>query len=50
MTKSVFLSTICLSLKHSFTTDIPTAATDGLSIIYNPEFFAGLTAPERAGL
>ena len=50
MTKSVFLSTICLSLKHSFTDTIPTAATDGLSIIYNPTFFAGLTAPERAGL
>jgi predicted metal-dependent peptidase len=50
MTKSVFLSTICLSLKHSFTTDIPTAATNGLSIIYNPDFFANLTAPERAGL
>jgi predicted metal-dependent peptidase len=50
MTKSVFLSTICLSLKHQFTEDISTAATNGLSIIYNPEFLEGLTAQERTGL
>lgn len=50
MSKSVFLSTICLSLKHEFTEDIPTAGTNGLSILYNPTFFASLTAPERAGL
>jgi len=50
MTKSVFLSTICLSLKHSFSDALPTAGTDGMSIIYNPEFFKDLTAPERAGL
>ncbi len=50
MTKSVFLSTICLSLKHSFTESIPTAATNGLSIMYNPDFFANLSAPERTGL
>ncbi len=34
MTKSVFLSTICLSLKHIFTYEVPTAATNGLSILY----------------
>jgi len=50
MTKSVFLSTICLRLKHSFTDEIPTAATNGLTILYNPEFFAGLSAVERTGL
>ncbi len=50
MSKSVFLSTICLSLKHTFTDSIPTAATDGLSIIYNPKFFSELTAAERSGL
>ena len=50
MTKSVFLSTICLRLKHSFSNDIPTAGTDGLSIIYNPEFFSELSAVERTGL
>ena len=50
MTKSVFLSTICLSLKHKFTDALPTAGTDGLTIMYNPEFFANLTAAERTGL
>ena len=50
MTKSVFLSTICLSLKHIFSTALPTAGTDGISIIYNPDFFESLTAQERAGL
>ena len=50
MTKSVFLSTICLSLKHKFSNALPTAGTDGLSIIYNPDFFESLTAQERAGL
>ena len=50
MTKSVFLSTICLSLKHTFTDQISTAGTNGLSIIYNPEFLEGLTAQERTGL
>jgi len=50
MTKSVFLSTICLSLKHKFTDEIPTAATNGLSILYNPDFFNSLTTAERTGL
>ena len=50
MTKSVFLSTICLRLKHSFSDDIPTAATNGLTIIYNPKFFSELSAVERTGL
>ncbi len=50
MTKSVFLSTVCLSLKHKFSDSLPTAGTDGISIIYNPKFFEELTAPERAGL
>ena len=50
MTKSVFLSTICLSLKHNFSENIPTAGTNGLAIIYNPEFLTNLTAPERTGL
>ena len=50
MTKSVFLSTICLSLKHRFSNELPTAGTDGLSVIYNPDFFEGLTPQERTGL
>lgn len=47
MTKSVFLSTICLSLKHQFTDEIPTAGTNGLTILYNPDFFTGLSKSER---
>ena len=50
MTKSVFLSTICLSLKHEFSEVIPTAATNGLSILYNPDFLNGLSPAERTGL
>ena len=50
MTKSVFLSTICLSLKHIFTYEVPTAATNGLSILYNPDFFNSLSPAERTGL
>lgn len=50
MTRSVFLSTICLSLKHELTDIVPTAATNGLSIIYNPEFLTQLSPQERTGL
>ena len=50
MTKSVFLSTICLSLKHELTDKLPTAGTNGISILYNPEFLEKLTAQERTGL
>jgi len=50
MTKSVFLSTICLSLKHIFTDKIPTAGTNGLTILYNPDFFEKLSVSERTGL
>jgi len=40
---SAFISTVCFSLKHEFTRDptIPTACTDGSSIIYNIDFFNG---------
>ena len=50
MTKSVFLSTICLSLKHEFTDKLPTAGTNGISILYNPEFLEKLSPQERTGL
>ncbi len=50
MTKSVFLSTICLSLKHEFTDQLPTAGTNGISILYNPDFLNRLSAQERTGL
>ena len=44
---SVFLSTITFSVKHVFSKDIPTAGTDGSSIVYNPDYFKGLTDTER---
>jgi len=47
MTRSIFLSAICLSLKHVFTDAIPTAATNGIQILHNPEFFASLSFEER---
>ena len=50
MSKSVFLSTICLRLKHKITTIIPTAATDGLNILYNPDFIKDMPTEELTGL
>jgi len=43
----VFLTTICLNLKHIFSDEVPTAATNGEYIIYNPEYFASLTKEEK---
>lgn len=34
-------------MKEVFTTDIPTAATDGRHIFLNPDYMAGLKPPER---
>jgi len=50
MTRSVFLSTIILSVRHNISEDIPTAATDGLCIMYNPNFISKLTHFQMAGL
>lgn len=50
MTKSVFISTICLSVRHIITDSIPTAATNNTSIMYNPEFIKNLSVAELAGL
>ena len=50
MTKSVFLSTICLRLRHRISEDIPTAATNGVTILYNPEFIKSLDTAELTGL
>ena len=47
---SVFLSTVTFSLQHRFSDEIPTAGTDGLSVIYNPEWFKSLGEEERIGL
>ncbi len=47
----VFYSTILFSLKHSWTKKgIPTAATDGLSLFINPDYFMSLNSETRIGL
>ena len=50
MTKSVFLSSICLGLKHVVSTQVPTAGTNGKVVYYNPDFVAKLTKGELIGL
>lgn len=50
MSKSVFLSTICLRLKHKISDIVPTAGTDGLTILYNPDFIKNLDTKELTGL
>jgi len=50
MTKSVFLSTIALRMKQVITTDVPTAATDGMHVYYNPNFVSNLNVEETTGL
>lgn len=44
---SIFLSTIIFSMKHKWESSIPTAATNGLETIYNPDFFLSLSNKER---
>lgn len=44
---SAFFVTVCLSLKHTWNPDIPTARTNGLEIQYNPDFFLSLDEDER---
>ncbi|MEL7400697.1 MAG: hypothetical protein AAFN68_09025, partial [Pseudomonadota bacterium] len=43
----VFFSTVMLSLKFIETRDIPTAATNGMHLKINPDFFMSLTPEER---
>lgn len=52
MTKhsSAFICTILFSLKHTWSEEIPTAGTDGASLIMNPGFFKDLTPEEQIGL
>lgn len=47
---SVFFTTLCFSLKHFFGTTVSTAATDGKTVEYNPDFFMGLAPMERVSL
>lgn len=44
---SVFFAHLCFSLKHVFDASVPTAATNGRTIKYNPSFFMGLSPEER---
>jgi len=47
---SVFLTTVCLSLRHRWDDTIPTACTNGKEIRYNPDFFMSLTHAEQVFL
>lgn len=45
-----FFTTLVFSLQHKFSFDLPTAATNGKQIRFNPEFFMTLTRDERVFL
>jgi len=45
-----FYASICLQLPILEDKTIPTAATDGKRVFYNPEYMAGLTDEERIGV
>lgn len=47
---SAFFTTICFSLRHVWDNSVPTAATDGLQILFNTDFFEKLNAEERVFL
>lgn len=47
---SAFFTTVCFSLKHIWDNTIPTAATNGKDIKFNPDFFMGLNTEERVFL
>lgn len=44
---SAFFTTVCFSLKHVWDSTIPTAATNGTSLYFNPDFFMSLSPEER---
>lgn len=50
MKNSVFYTTLLFSLKQYFTDEIPTAATDGEHMVFNPQFFMGLPEKQRIGV
>lgn len=50
MTRSVFISTIALSVRHVITATVETAATNNKSVFYNPEFIQNLSIGQLAGL
>ncbi len=48
--RSPFFATLALFAKFISTSNIPTAATDGKDIFFNPGFLQSLTAPQQDGL
>ena len=44
---STFITTVAFNLKFSWTNKIPTAATDGATLLFNPDFFDALSSEER---
>jgi len=44
---TAFFVSVCFSLKHLWDDTMPTAATDGLSVWYNTQFFMDLNEEER---
>lgn len=52
LTRSVFLSSLSFDLQHRIVrySEVPTAATDGLSVFYNPEFFMAQDREQQTGL
>ena len=50
MTRSAFISTIALSLRHVITDATATADVNGTVVRYNPEFLKGQTVTQFAGL
>lgn len=47
---SVFFSSLVFSLYHKFTDSLPTAATDGTQVLYNPNFWMTCSPEQRIGL
>ena len=45
--KAIFFTTLVCSFKHEVSWDVPTAATNGIKVRYNPEFFMSLSKEER---
>lgn len=50
MPGATFVTTLALMMKQRIDPRLPTAATDGLSIFYNMDFFLGLPRKQRATL
>jgi predicted metal-dependent peptidase len=47
---ATFFSVICCNLLHVWDTKLPTAATDGIRILYNEKFFLDCEPAQRVGL